>query len=215
MNKTYYSLNNLDRQMEEFIGYSGTFFVELGANDGITQSNTLFFEQNYGWRGVLVEPIPHQYLRCILTRAPENSFFCNACVSFDYKEKFVEMNFSNLMTTSVGLQSDIDPLEQAKRGEQFLDPRFKVFSFGAVAKTLTQILQDANAPKLIDFLSLDVEGAELEVLSGLDHSRYRMKYILVESRSSHVIAEFLSSHHYRFNRKLSEQDYLFESTVDI
>lgn len=214
MSKTYFGLNNLDQKMEQYIGKPGGFFVELGANDGVTQSNTLFYERTYGWRGVLIEPIPHQYLRCILNRSPENKFFCNACVGFSYSEKFVELVFSNLMTSGVGLDSDLDPFEQARKGEQFLDPRIKSFSFGAVAKTLTQILSEANAPGVIDFLSLDVEGAEREVLAGLDHSRFRIQYMLIESRAPERIHAHLSEHGYTFLSQMSEHDYLFSSIAD-
>lgn len=42
----YFSLNQLDRKLEEFVDYNNGYFVELGANDGVTQSNTLYFERH-------------------------------------------------------------------------------------------------------------------------------------------------------------------------
>ena len=50
------------------------------------------------------------------------------------------------------------------------------------AKTLNSILVEANAPKLIDLLSLDTEGYENEVLNGINHDKFKFKYILVEQR---------------------------------
>ena len=53
----------------------------------------------------------HNYLKCIQNRKNETQVFLNACVSFDYNEKFVEIIYSNLASTSVGVETDIDNLE--------------------------------------------------------------------------------------------------------
>ena len=78
-----------------------------------------------------------------------------------------------------------------------------------MARTLNSLLVDAGAPNLIDFLSLDVEGAELEVLNGVDHQEFRFKYILVECRDFTRLSDYLKKQGYFFAEKLSEQDYLF------
>ena len=58
----------------------------------------------------LVEPTPHNYLNVFKSKN-ETQVFLNACVSFDYNEKFVEIIYSNLASTSVGVETDIDNLE--------------------------------------------------------------------------------------------------------
>ena len=50
----YFSLNSLDKQLEKYVDYDNGFYVELGANDGVNQSNTLYFEMKRNWKGVLV-----------------------------------------------------------------------------------------------------------------------------------------------------------------
>lgn len=206
----YTGLNELDRKLEKYVDYDEGYFVELGANDGVTQSNSLYFEKCRGWRGLLVEPAPQNFLKCRQNRASRSSVYCAACVSFDYGQEFVRIAYSNLMSTPVSLESDIhDPRAHAELGDQFLRGGETVFEFGAIARTLNSLLLDANAPKLIDFLSLDVEGAELEVLKGVDHQIFRFKYLLVECRDFPRLNAYLEKQRYRYVNNLSGQDYLF------
>jgi FkbM family methyltransferase len=200
----------LDQKIERYLPQETGFYVELGANDGISQSNTLYFERYKNWKGVLVEPTPHNYLKCLSNRSKDNYIACNACVSFDYKDRFVEILFSNLMTSSLGLESDIqDPASHANAGRQFLEGDERVFSFGAVAKTLNQILIEANAPQKIDFLSLDVEGVEIEVLKGVDHSKFRFQFMCIECQDLKKLKGYLQQYDYELIEQLSYHDYLF------
>ena len=207
----YYSINQLDEQLEQYVNYDNGFFVELGANDGVSQSNSLYFEMKRNWRGVLVEPSPHNFLLCKEQRSTENSIFCNACVSFDYKDKYVDIKYANLMSISENLELDLDDKDaHIKSGEKFLSVNEGVFSFGAVAETLTSLLKKSNAPKEIDFLSLDVEGAELEVLKGIDFEEFSFKFMLIEVRDLKRMENFLNQHGYILEKQFSSHDYLFK-----
>lgn len=206
----YFSLNRLDRKLEKYVDYDNGYFVELGANDGVTQSNSLYFEKYRNWRGVLVEPAAQNFLKCRQNRSLKNSIYCAACVSFDYSQEFVRIAYSNLMSTPLNLESDIlDPQAHAKLGHQFLGRHEVAFEYGAIARTLNSLLDEASAPRLMDFLSLDVEGAELEVLKGVDHQVYRFKYMLIECRDFLKMNAYLEQNGYCFVEKMSEQDYLF------
>jgi FkbM family methyltransferase len=208
----YVALNNLDRQLEEYCNYSNGYYVELGANDGITQSNSFYFEKKKQWKGVLIEPSPNNYLKCRKNRDPSNKFFCNACVSFDYNQEYVEMVYANLMTISKNIEKDLDS-ESAflNRSLKYLNKYEDHFTFGAKAKTLTDILKTANSPNIIDFLSLDVEGSEMEVLKGLDFASYKFHYLLIESRSLEILKEFLLPCGYVLESKFSQHDFLFKN----
>lgn len=208
----YRALDNLDRKMEKYLGYKNGFYVELGANDGITQSNTYFLERGLGWRGLLIEPSPQNFLKCLANRSRSNVVRCAACVSFEYGQKFVEIIYSNLMSTPIGLESDIgDPMEQAEKGLTWLPPGEVTFTYGAKAETLNALLIQAGAPRVVDFLSLDVEGSEIEVLKGVDHAFHRFKYILVECRNFPKLRDYLLSHGYIYIEALSAHDYLFRA----
>ncbi len=207
----YKSLDNLDKKIESYLNFNNGYFVELGANDGITYSNTYYFEKYRGWKGILIEPIPHKYLKCLKNRSKETQVFCNACVSYNFNEKFIEIIYSNLMSTPIGLETDIDNLENhAEKGKKHLENGEDNFTFAAIAEKLNNILLKANAPKQMDFLSLDVEGAEIEVLKGINHNEYRFKFICIESRDIKKIINYLTINNYLFVEQLSHLDYLFK-----
>jgi len=208
----YVALNNLDKQLEAYCNHQDGYYVELGANDGITQSNSFYFEKKKNWKGVLIEPSPNNYLKCRQNRDPSNKFFCNACVSFDFKEKYVEMIYANLMTVSHNLEKDIDSESSfLKRSLKYLDKYEDHFTFGAKAKTLTDLLIEAGSPNIIDFLSLDVEGSEMEVLKGLDFKKFQFHFLLIESRSIDILKDFLLMHGYVLEKKFSQHDFLFKN----
>ena len=69
------SINNLDKQISILIPNilnNKTFYIEVGANDGITQSNTFFLEKKYNAKGMLIEASPSLYEKCFLYRSKEN-----------------------------------------------------------------------------------------------------------------------------------------------
>ena len=209
----FWSLHNMDRELcsSEFGGKQGGFFIEIGANNGVAQSNTKHFELFHNWRGILVEPHPGNFERLRVTRRRSTIAVNAACVSFDYPRKIVDLYYSNLLTIADGLDSDKSDPENWARGAEFLLPQGeKVYKFSAPAKTLHGILVEFGAPRKIDFFSLDVEGAEIEVLKGIDYTLYNFSNILVESDAPHKIIDFLASKGYRLSRKLSEHDYLFQ-----
>ncbi|BBH54042.1 FkbM family methyltransferase [Fluviispira sanaruensis] len=209
-NTKYYGLNKLDEKIEKYLNYENGFFVELGANDGITQFNTKYFERYKNWKGILIEPSPNNYLLCRENRSSKTNIFCNACTSFEYKDKFVEIAYSNLMSSPIGLESDLEnPFMNAMNGKKFLSATENIFTFGAIATTLNNLLVKGNAPNTIDLLSLDVEGAEIEVLKGIDHNKFRFKILCIESRDKEKLISFLQDYDYQLLEQISNHDYLF------
>jgi FkbM family methyltransferase len=207
---SYWGLHELDRQIEKYLGFDNGYFVELGANDGRFQSNTLYYEQSRGWHGVLVEPSPDICRRCRENRSPRDHIVNAACVSFGYAEKTVRLIYSNAMSVTLNVETDIgDPAAHAELGRQFLRADETVFEFEAPARTLNSILLEAGAPVKVDFLSLDVEGSEIEVLKGVDHGAFRFRYMLIECRDIARLNDYLGALNYRLVEKFNEHDYLF------
>ena len=73
----------------------------------------------------------------------------------------------------------------------------------------------SNAPKKIDFLSLDVEGSEMEVLKGVNHKEYRFKYLCIETKEFKKLSDYLLQNGYIFLKKFNWDDYLFKDNTQI
>ena len=68
--RKFNALNQLDKKMLEFINYENGFFIECGANDGVDQSNTWYYEKNLNWSGILIEPLKNSPLLAKSLLAP-------------------------------------------------------------------------------------------------------------------------------------------------
>ncbi len=104
----------------------------------------------------------------------------------------------------------VDSSKHALEGEQYLQKNEKVKEFVVETTTLNQIFEDVKAPIMMDFLSLDVEGSEIEVLNGIDFLDYNFKYIMVESRNDKQIIDYLENKNYYFIKKISKRDLIFK-----
>ena len=92
--------------IQKFLNYSNGLYVEAGANDGITSSNTLFLEQTLGWRGVLVEPSKSAFDMCVKSRSAKNIFARAALVS-DSSIKTVLGDFDGNLMSSIDNDSHV------------------------------------------------------------------------------------------------------------
>ena len=119
------------------------------------------------------------------------------------------------MPISDNLHLDIgDPSTHIEIGAQFLNEGQTTFSFGAKSATLNSLLVKAKAPTLIDFLSLDVEGAELDVLKGIDFTKYNFKYMVIECRDINKMNTYLTKLNYTLEKKITHHDYLFKYKIE-
>jgi FkbM family methyltransferase len=207
--KRSFGANAIDLKLLEFLNRRNGFFVEAGSNDGLSQSNTAYFERYLGWRGILIEPIPVLAEQCRSNRPNAIVEEC-ALVPIGYSAEQIEMQYCNLMSLVRGARgSDAADAAHIDRGRECLMPGDYVYTIDAPAKTLTQVL-DGHKVSNIDLLSLDVEGFEVEALRGLDFDRYLPEYILVEANDPAGTAEMLDCL-YELKAKLSFHDYLYRA----
>lgn len=201
------SLYDIDRKLEKYLTHRNGFFIEVGANDGFSQSNTYYFEHFRGWTGILIEGVPELYEKCVLERPRAKVFNC-ALVADDFTEPYITMKYANLMSIVKGaLKSESADENHVKKGSQ-IQENVIPYEIKVPARTLTSILDECQANK-IDFLSLDVEGFELNVLKGLDFNKYRPKYMLIEARFKEEIEEYISDLYIQVDR-LSVHDFLYQ-----
>jgi FkbM family methyltransferase len=202
---TYTALNGLDKKIEKYLNYKNGYFIEMGANDGINQSNTRFLEKKYNWRGMLIEP-SEKFTLLKNNRSTKNIFSNAACCSFTNRGKFIKFAYYNLMTLALNLKTDVNVKKHKINAKKFSKNSYEFVKKGI---PLNDLLAKNNAPKIIDFFSLDVEGVELEILEGVNHKEYKFKYLLIEVRNFNRINNFLIKKNYKLINRLTKKDYLY------
>ena len=194
--KTFNGYDGLDKKMLNYINYKNGFYIECGANDGVSQSNTWYFEKKLGWKGLLIEPIGVVFDELKKNRSKRNFFFKRALRPLNYKKKNIE------------LKLDIKDTLSTRSTFDNVDTRVKI---KVKSTNLHYILKKIRAPNIIDFFSLDVEGDEFHVLKGINFKAYRFRYILVETYELNKLKNFLEKHGYKYVKKMSNRnDHLFK-----
>lgn len=176
----YYSQNGEDYLLREFFKEKKDgFYIDVGAFDGIHLSNTFLFEK-LGWKGVCVEAHPQYYQKCKENR-PLSQCLHAACVG---DENVNEITFQ---TEELGLLSGIQRKDEADIKKRYAGRGLEFKGFQEVtvpATTLNRVLESYGDSLRIDFISIDVEGNELEVLNGFDLKQYKPEIILVEANTA-------------------------------
>jgi FkbM family methyltransferase len=171
------------------------YFVEIGAADGVEISNTYLLEQEFGWNGILVEPLPgyHQQISshrtAILDRRAVWSTSAGAL-------PFVVVDIPDFSSLQIVAFEDSHS-DIRKRSRKTIDVE---------TVSLSQLLAENQAPVEIDYLSIDAEGAEYQILETFDFERHNVKLISVEHNYNrekrHKILQLLMSR--GFERTLVE-----------
>lgn len=172
---SYQSQHGEDRWLDKlFHQKQQGFFVEVGAYDGVVLSNTYHFEKERGWTGILVEPDARKADLCRKSRKNSLVYECAAVATSDVQEiSLFQVEGGEVYNTINMVDSHRKRLEEY--GLEHREIRVR-------AMMLDQILSDAKSPN-IDFLSIDVEEAEYEVLKGFDIKRWKPRIVMVESNS--------------------------------
>ncbi len=198
----YYSQCQEDQFLNEYIFKNKTNgkYIELGALDGVLFSNTKFFEDTLGWSGILIEPHPTKFKELQKNR-PNNYLFEDLISCHKTPQKF--RYFEDVHSAVSGIENTL-PQSHFDEWFESKDNFLKTLPQSSqiiIPKTLTEVINSTGI-KQFDFLSLDVEGHEYEVLQSFDFS-VKIDVILLETLGSQPEKEKLC------RNLLLERNYVF------
>ena len=150
------------------------FFVEFGATDGITLSNTYIFEKYCNWTGILAEPLPIWHNDLIKNR---KCIIDKRCIfsESNLKKKFVNTYESPELS---GLEDELKDYSSMK--DFNVEARKKKEIIIVKTVSLEDLLKEHKAPKKIDYLSIDTEGSEYTTLKNFNFKLYEISIITIE-----------------------------------
>lgn len=176
------------------------YFLDIGASDGVSENNTLLFERFYDWNGICCECDPRDIMKLRSER------LCNIVSSPLYNRTgepiTFELHRANHLSSIEGFQTE----------------KYRSSSSGIVCMvtiSLMDCLIKYHAPSVIDYMSLDTEGSEYDILSTFDFSKYKINYIALEHNFQEPkrtkIRKLLESNGYAFVRSLvCDDDYILK-----
>ena len=148
---------------------SNGFFIEVGASDGIELSNTYLLETKYNWRGICCEPIPAKFEKLVINRPKAT---CIKDAVYSTSGLTLTFDISNYYSLLSGISEHIDAHKKS------VDQNKQTINVQTIS--LLDVLDKANAPSFIEYMSLDTEGSEFEILKNFDFSKYTFGLIDVE-----------------------------------
>jgi FkbM family methyltransferase len=166
------------------------FFVEFGACDGLELTNTFLLEDKYQWTGILAEPCKYWH----------NDLYKNRKNCIIDTRAVWEKDNSFVTFTEVELIRTLSNITEANGKDGFFDERNKPnIRYNVPTVTLNTLLEEHNAPKNIDFLSIDTEGSEVQILQSFDFSKYEFNCVIVECWGEEVqqqVKDILTKNNY-------------------
>ena len=147
----------------------GGYFVEFGATNGHSLSNTHLLEKEFSWSGILAEPalVWHSELHA---NRPNSSI----------EELCVWSDSDSLLEFSETTDPELSTLDFFGSIDHSVAKARKVRSYNVQTISLLDLLRKYNAPKHIDYLSIDTEGSEFEILNSFDFTEYSFGVITCE-----------------------------------
>lgn len=195
---TKYSQHGQDIYFDEniFKGYENGVFMDIGAHDGVSLNNTLYFEKNYKWTGVNVEPIKEVFDKLVINRPN----CINLNVACSDKEGIAEfINTTGYTEMLSGLKDEYDPRHLSRVNQELQQYGGKLDIVKVNTKTVESIC-DTYSIKHINLLSIDVEGAEFSVIKSINFDKVFIDVICFENNYEDVsvpIIKYLEGKNYK------------------
>ena len=188
-----------------FADYNNGTFIDIGAHDGISLNNTIYFEKNKRWKGLCIEPNPDVF--DVLKKNRDNCLQ----VALSDKEEVVEFTkIKGYAQTLSGITSEYHELYPQRINEELQHFGGEQIKIQLKTRTLNSIFEEYGY-NVIDFMSIDTEGSELKILSGLDFNRFKVRVIAMENNyESEVHRAFMKERGYIFKDRLKIDDIYYK-----
>ena len=165
----FYSQDKQDffLQTNVFKGYKNGFFVDVGAHDGKKLNNTLYFENNHNWTGINIEPMPNIFIELNNNRPNCINYNCAVCEIDGCAEFIHNKGYTEMLS---GLKKNYHNRHIIRRDKEIKLKGGSSEIIEVNTKRLETIL-DENNIKHINYLSIDVEGAEFSVIKSINFNK--------------------------------------------
>jgi len=148
------------------------YFVEVGAASGVDLSNTFLLEKKYDWDGILSEPSPGWKETLEANRSCKKDYRCV------YSESGKKVEFNQTA------EKEYSTISAFSNSDKHQSKRRNFIQYEIATITLNDLLKEYNAPLEIDYLSIDTEGSEHEILKNFNFKKYSFKVITVEHNNT-------------------------------
>ena len=174
----YHSQDGQDLYLDKhvFKGLKNGIFVDIGANDGITINNTLFFEKNLNWTGINIEPIQSVYQKLCINRPNCINVNCAIDEHSGYKDFITNDGYTEMIS---GLKEHYDPRHYQRLFNENNIHKSSTKIIKVKTDRLEKILEDNNI-KHVNYMSIDVEGAEFSVIKSINFDKCFIDLIAFE-----------------------------------
>lgn len=180
----FYSQNKQDEFLEKniFKGFKNGFFIDVGAHDGITINNTLYFSKNHNWNGINIEPIKSVYSKLVENRKNDININCAVCNKTGSAEFYdcVITNGTNGQEMLSGLKDCYDP-RHFQRLNKEINRDGGYYNVISVETKKLEDICDEYKINHVHYLSIDVEGAEFEVIKSINFDKVFIDVIEFEN----------------------------------
>ena len=163
------------------------YFVEFGATNGFDLSNTFLMEAEFNWTGILAEPAKCWHLNLKKNR---NCHIDTNCI---WKKSDATLVFNEVDAAELSTINEYNSIDAHQKDRE------KGKNYNVTTISLIDLLKKYNAPQQIDYLSIDTEGSEYEILNSFDFSQYQFQVITCEHNftpAREKIYELLTSQGY-------------------
>lgn len=176
----YFSQYGQDKYvLEYFNNKKDGFFIDIGAYNGVTFSNTLRME-NLGWKGICIEPNPDMFKKVCRTR--KCAKYNVALDTANTEKEFTKI--TGYCAVLSGIKDEYCPEHTERIKKELEELGGSMDTINVKTMTFDTLMSDFKDIPVIDYISIDTEGNEFKILKSIDFSKYDIRVVSVENNYS-------------------------------